>query len=268
MSKVFPLVVIGQKFGIIPQMERRRKLSRREAVIAIAGFSAVGVGLVLKDKVSPYIKYLSSRNHENAFLDGEEIEQMIHTSHENSSVKANKTVFAEELKFIAKKENPEKGISWLHSFLRVYPLEIQFPQREAKPLVSKNGVIQQPRAGYTPALSDGPTFIFYPSFLQEYHRAKREIDVAAQIDNDMLIWHEIIHFWQDVRGPFKQIVTAGVYGSFEKVNNNRVIQPFDISADPFEKEAWEKASAIVETRFNYVVETRDFENWPFGNFFV
>ena len=248
-------------------MERRERISRRSALIAIAGLSAAGAGLALEHRVFPYIKYLSSRKHE-APQDGERIEEFIHTFHENSSVKANKTTFAEELKFIAKKENPSRGPSWLYSFLKVFPLEIQFPQEDAKPLVSKNGVVHQPRAGYTPALwGMRPAFIFYPSFLQEYLRAKHEVDVVGQVRNDMVVWHEIIHLWQDVRNPIRQIITTDVHESFEKVNHNKFIQPYDIRTDPSEVEAWEKASEIVEARFNSAEETGDLKNWSFANFF-
>lgn len=248
-------------------MERKESISRRSAIKAFAGISAASVGLVLQDKVSSYVRYLSSRNRESIPLERWGVEQYIQAPEVDTPANVNKTVFAEELRFIAEKENPSKGALWLHSFLREFPLEIQFPQKDAEPVVSKNDIIRQPKAGYIPALFNGPTFIFYPSFVQEYLRAKHEIDVAAQVANDMIVWHEVVHLWQDIKSPIKQIVTTGAAESFEKLSHNGVIKLYNPDADPFEKEAWEKASEIVESRFKGLVKAGDYENWPFGRFF-
>ncbi len=126
--------------------------------------------------------------------------------------------FYQEIIRIAQREDPQRGVAKVHSFLDAYPLEIHLSgENRRKVKISVDSGLGY----YEPQLYEGPRIVLFKDFFREYYnaeRAGRESDwQMAQCDRG--VYHELIHLYQDMRGRYALVFNLAMRDVYMAANN-------------------------------------------------
>lgn len=172
------------------------------------------------------------------------------TSPENEEkirVNFNKDRFAETLIDTAEYVLGENGPAMVWVILEKKPLKIIASPADIKSRKNEGTCLC---GSYFRFYLGGPEINFYRTYLEEYSRNQREKSLSRQLIHDKMIYHEIVHFMQDIRSLLP--------GSVKMTETDR------------EVEAIVKAELIVNKLNENYLSIHNRENindWPFGNFF-
>jgi len=178
----------------------------------------------------------------------------------NYQVSVAKSAFLEALAVIRAQEKTDKS---LNTFLLFNPLRVDL-QDSLKPYLAEDGRLYEPSGEYRSLFFGGPKLSFPGAFIKEYLQAKLENDINTLADKDTVIYHELIHFWQDFRNPYKYFY-SGYCRDFES-REGEITPLRGCPEDILEVEAVTKSRQIVQSlRAGYI--SGKISNWPFGHFF-
>ena len=283
-------------------MGAKENLSRRD-FIKLAILTSGGLaGFSVTQRISKYSLQNLEKTPREVYIDKSSIAALIDVPkpgsfviHPNGQengvlVNCNRDAFAEALITIAQKVDPENGARRIYSFLEKDGLRIRFRQGTA-PRRPKNRGLNGTEYGIEgattmPALTpfgQGPKITFDESYLQSYFAAKKSGDYLRTKHQDLLVFEELVHTYQDARNPRQHLLhTArynsqevasrlGLYNASEQIRQTlgiaTGINAFDRGIDPVEVEA----QKIVEEKIlEKLVEVGLGESKPeqvFGRFF-
>lgn len=245
---------------------RERDLSRRDFLKLSIASLAGGTAFYVSERLYPLLGLIFP---EEGKIAPEQIN--IQTLGEISlgegiKVNINKGLLQEALLYLASFEEPINGPGKIAAVLDKRPIEIGLDRKISRPKISA-AQFSYPLANYTPFLSNGPKITFNRSFIDRYFHALQNVDLAAQIANDAVVFHEYYHFFQDLRNPVEQIITTGILESREWLNSIPFMPKFDPLEEALEKEAWDKAGEVTTRILNEHFSTGNLNTWPFGRFF-
>ncbi len=255
---------------------RNRPLTRREAMLAMGGIiaGATVYNLARKSPInlaSPEIDYSVSEE-----LRPEDImgnvnipDSVALTVGVNGSVfqrvSANKRLICEGIIDIAEGEGSKDDELLLYKFISRFPLDIEL--RGANDIaIPKRGPFGV-QADYTPLFFGGPKIEFHPNFLRRYWMGQKSVNFQMQEENDEVVWHELTHFWQDIKNSLSVAWEASKEGVISEIMNS-LGQDFDPGDFRAEREANEKASEVVESIKKDFLKVPLPQNWPLGKFFA
>lgn len=108
--------------------------------------------------------------------------------------------FYRALRYIARYEDPQDGITKLHRFLQRKPLAIDFVERVTGPFGEEY-------AHYTPSYwPGGGRLLFTYGFINDDFRVEQRGDLAGRATFDGVnVGHELYHTWQEIRDPVRNM---------------------------------------------------------------
>lgn len=262
-------------------MARSETLSRRDflyvAGASVGAYFGTKTVVDLSIKSPHYLHYLRYRNENLPGNVNNDIEPYVYITHDNTSlnienegvrylVNPNRNAFSEALINIAKKEKSDRGLQKLERFIKTSPLEIRM-QESVKKYILEDGKEHEALSTYTPSMIDGPTVRFSRSYLEATNRARISGNLKHQIHYDQAVWHELYHFWQDSRNPYKHGANTLYCSYLNGRDEERWLEKCEHKKNPIEIEAEKKSYEIVDSlRAGYL--TSMVESWPFGKFFT
>ncbi len=260
-------------------MARTEALTRRDSlyVVGISVASVFGAKTIVDAglKSPHYLHYRKHRKIDSLDNGRNEFESFIYTSYDRNpftvdyqgrdyAVIPERRVFSEALVEIANIEDTRRGKHRLRGFLRTSPLEIRM-QDSVKKYLLEDGKEHEASATYTYSLVGGPTARFSRSYVAAYIRARKEGNLKQQVHNDQVVWHELYHFWQDMRNPYMHAAYS-LNCAYLEMEYSKWSEKCDHEHNPIEIEAERKSNKIISSlRAGYI--SGKIEEWPFGHFF-
>lgn len=244
-------------------MEKERITRRDFAKAALLGTSAF-LTIKAAERIWPYIP-ISAENDSSADYIAQRIEAgsliIRENPYDNSpekflKVTPNKLAFANALKLVSEHFSQESVHEKLISVISKVPITIALSNESHQEIVDGKKI--QIAGRYFPIFKGGPKIIFYEYFLDGYNLGKnRGGGPTMQKANDKSVYHELVHFFQDITDPLN------MFGDMMSVTNQKTKNIYDV---PIETSADELSNNIVNLLDQ---KWRDKENplWPFGNFF-
>lgn len=259
------------------RMSKQERLSRRQ-FLGLAGAGSMGAAIIIGKRLAKYSLNMPPNLSETDFISEQTLEDLLRidtsksqvffeaeVNGERSLIKStiNLSAFAKAIYTISANESPENGKAMTFSFLTNHPLEIRLEDKPPKERPKKDGQNYLPTGNYTPLLWGGPSIISYKKQLIEYYLLKRDNNYSQLVEKDFSVWHEIIHFWQDVRNPYKQFIGSSMLGLNEFLAQHGLNPQFEKANDPIEAEADKIAKQYAVASF--VDKTMADLDEPHGN---
>lgn len=249
--------------------QMKENLSRREVLKVLFVANAVmwgGAALAAAKRLYPFTSLIELDGTEEVKPDELQIVTSGEKRIEGRVARINKTVMSEALLYAAELEDPIYGQTKVRELFERKPLEVEIIPEITKPQYYQ-GQAYYPLAYYTPYLSGGPKITFNGSFVEVYYRALKEMNLANQVVNDIVVIHEIYHLLQDIKNPIGHIITTAVKDIRERANIFTFLPQFEIWNEDVEVEAQKKAEMTTRRIFSQYIQSVSSTSWPFGRFF-
>jgi hypothetical protein len=182
-------------------------------------------------------------------------------------VKVDKDRFSQALYDVARYMLPEDGPERVYALLANKHFKVVLTPFKAEPTIIGDKAFETV-GEYFHYSQYGPRINFYEGFLQKYRDVQRKTDVRGQTAWDQNVWHEIVHFLQDVKNPFGDMIGYGIFKAGQTGSRLQLWPTPDIQLTPDEIEAREVAATIADTKYKEYLAGNDPEAWPFGKFLI
>lgn len=136
------------------------------------------------------------------------------------------------------------------AILRKKPLNITLTEDTPFEITTSSGLTPA-GATYTPILKGGPEIRIHDNLITGYYRAKRDADYESLKDHDTLIFHEFVHFFQDVEDPFR-LPKSDLWVRRQERINKDLEEPVDVHDNEVENEAQKIAEEEVFGPYGYL----------------
>lgn len=221
-----------------------------------------------------YLSYFESSLRDNVFKNEGELSPYIFSTYEQDPfiirherqefrVQTNKEAISDALSLIASQE--KEGISKARKFIRLNPLEISL-QDHLPEMLNDEGNYYEPVGIFDGSLTGGPTVSFSKDFITMYASRLISKNLTDQADIDGLVYHELIHFWQDLRNPYKRAFVATQCRSSDSKEGIDFVESFCPEDVGLEKEAKQKSSQLIQKLRAAYISGKIVKS-PFGSFF-
>jgi len=257
-------------------MEKER-ISRRHFLLLAANAGLYGgAAVILGKRLYPFTGLLSEQTPRSigpeSFKDlietrDTEIFVIVENSEEHRRLSLNKDAFSKALFDVAKYMFPDDGPERLYAVLERRPLKVTLDTSRSEPVRVGNNLVY-PFGEYTPYNMGGPEIKFMGDYLQGYRSVQINMDVMGQTAYDQTVWHEIVHLMQDLKNPFRHSIVSFPYRVKELGAFMNIVDYPDQRQLPTEIEASDVSASIAESNFDSFYATGDYQEWPFGRFFI
>lgn len=255
-------------------MASYERLTRREALTVLGRASLTPLALYAGIRAPHYFSYFDYLLKGHVKDDESDLTPYIFDTYgrnpfvvnlegKNYQISVAKSAFLDGLNVVRSQEKTDKS---LEAFLLFNPLRVDL-QDNLEPYLAEDDMFYEPVGEYRSLFFGGPKLSFPGRFIREYLQAKLENDINTLADKDTVIYHELIHFFQDFRNPYKHFYLTAYCRDLESPRGISTLLRGCPEDDNLEDEAVAKSRQIVQIlRAGYI--SGKISNWPFGHFFT
>lgn len=153
----------------------------------------------------------------------------------------------------------------MRKFIRLNPLEISL-QDHLPEMLNDEGNYYEPVGLFNGSITGGPSITFSKDFISWYAERVGSKSLTDQADSDWYVYHELSHFWQDLRNPYKRVFVTTQCRSSDSKEGIDFVERFCPEDVDLEKEAEQKSSQLIQKLRAAYISGKIVKS-PFGSFF-